>query len=229
MIITIDGPAGSGKSTVSKRLAEHLKFQFLDTGAMYRSVAFVAVDKGIPLDDHEAIAEVARTIRIQFDDDLVCVNDGNVSVQIRTPAVTQAASIVAAIPDVRRHMVSLQRRAAEGLDIVSEGRDQGTVVFPDADYKFFLTANLHARATRRQKELASRNIDAAFEDVVDQICERDRRDENRDIAPMRPADDAVTIDTSAMSLDAVLSRLIEAVATALPSSDKPSTTNADHA
>ena len=215
MIITIDGPAGSGKSTVSRQLANHFGFQFLDTGAMYRSVALLWL-RDERQQDAAAASDVAHRIDIRFDGQRVFANGLDVTKNIRTPVITQSASVVAAIADVRHHMVALQRQAARGIDVVSEGRDQGTVVFPDAECKFFLTASPRARAERRQAELQQGGTSISFEQVVDEICERDRRDETRDISPMRPAPDALQIDTSDMTLQQVLGMLTAIVEDRMP-------------
>ena len=207
MIITIDGPAGSGKSTVARRLAERLGFEYLDTGAMYRAVAWVCLVSGRDPNNAQAAAAIAESLDVRLDGPRVFVDEREISAQIRSPEVTQAASVVAANPQVRRCLVRLQRQAGQGRDSVCEGRDQGTVVFPDADHKFFLTASLESRAVRRQQELAEQGTQLDLSELIAQMRERDQRDERRDIAPLTPADDAVTIDTSEMSIDSVLDEL----------------------
>jgi cytidylate kinase len=207
MIVTIDGPAGSGKSTAARRLAERLGFEFLDTGAMYRAVALRSLTLGADVDDAKRIAEIARNIQIDALGPIVRADGSDVTTAIRTPEVTGAASRVAAIPDVRAAMVRLQRKAAEGRHVVSEGRDQGTVVFPDAECKFFLTADPNERARRRRQELAEQGEEIAFEDLLRQILERDTRDETRETAPLRAADDAVRIDTSHLSLEQTVQQM----------------------
>jgi cytidylate kinase len=210
MIVTIDGPAGSGKSTAARQLSQRLGFEFLDTGAMYRAVALEVIRLEIDIDDAERVAEVARGIEIDALGPVVRADGRDVTAAIRGPEVTSAASKVAAIPEVRSAMVRLQRRAAQSRHVVSEGRDQGTVVFPDAQCKFFLTADANERARRRQHELAAQGEKIAFEDLLRQILERDTRDETRETAPLRAADDAIRIDTSRLSLDEVV-RQMEAV------------------
>ena len=207
MIVTIDGPAGSGKSTAARRLAERLGFEFLDTGAMYRAVALRSLTLGADVDDAERVAEIAHSIQLDVLGPIVRADGCDVTAAIRTPDVTGAASRVAAIPDVRAAMVRLQRKAADGRHVVSEGRDQGTVVFPNAECKFYLTADPNERARRRRLELAEQGEDIAFEELLSQILERDTRDETREVAPLRPADDAVRIDTSHLSLDETVQRM----------------------
>jgi cytidylate kinase len=211
MIVTIDGPAGSGKSTAARLLAERLGFEFLDTGAMYRAVALEALTLGIDPDDAERVAEVASRIEVDALGSAIRVDGRDVTVAIRTPEVTNAASRVAAIPRVREAMVRLQRKAAERRSIVTEGRDQGTVVFPGAECKFYLTADPNKRALRRQRELESQGQLVAFEDLLQQILERDTRDKTRDVAPLRPAHDAISFDTSNLSPEETVRRMEAAV------------------
>ncbi len=207
MIVTIDGPAGSGKSTAARRLAERLGFDFLDTGAMYRAVALEVLSRGIDIADVARVVEVAHTVDIEALGPVVRAGGRDVTAAIRTPEVTSAASKVAAIPEVRTELVRLQRQAAERRNVVSEGRDQGTVVFPLAECKFYLTADPNERARRRQLELAEQGETIAAEDLLRQILERDNRDQTRDTAPLRPADDAIRIDTSHLSPDEMVVRL----------------------
>jgi CMP/dCMP kinase len=207
MIVTIDGPAGSGKSTAARRLAERLGFDFLDTGAMYRAVALEVLSRGIDSGDVARVVQVAHTIEIEALGPVVRAAGRDVTAAIRTPEVSSAASKVAAIPEVRTELVRLQREAAERRNVVSEGRDQGTVVFPLAECKFYLTADPNERARRRQLELAEQGETIAVEDLLRQILERDNRDQTRDTAPLRPADDAIRIDTSHLSPDEMIGRL----------------------
>ncbi len=207
MIVTIDGPAAAGKSTVARGLAARLGFEFLDTGAMYRAVTFAAIRRGVPLDDDAALGELAGSLKISLRGNSVWLDGEEVTVAIRDVAVTRAIRHVADSAPVRRHMARLQTEAAAGRDMVTEGRDQGTVVFPDAACKIFLTARPEIRAARRQREFATRGQHLSLEQVLADQAERDRRDASRAIAPMVPAADAVEFDSSDLPFDQVVDHL----------------------
>ncbi|RMG36966.1 MAG: (d)CMP kinase [Planctomycetota bacterium] len=211
MVITIDGPAGSGKSTVARRLAERLGFDFLDTGAMYRAVALACLRRGVPPEDAEAAGGVARTIVLDNVGDRWFLDGQDVTEAIRSEEVSRAASIVAAHAGVREALVGQQRRLAEGRNLITEGRDQGTVVFPDARWKFFLTADEEERARRRYRELVARGRSIGFDEVREQLRQRDERDRRRAIGPLRPADDAIVVDTTGKSVDQVVAELLARV------------------
>ncbi|HVJ66381.1 MAG TPA: (d)CMP kinase [Caulifigura sp.] len=206
MIITIDGPAGTGKSTAAKRLAAALGFEYLDTGAMYRAIAALCLEAEVDLNSLAA-AEIARTSAITFQGGRTIARGLDLTEFLRSPEVTQAASIVAQHPEVRTALVARQRELAGELNFVCEGRDQGTVVFPKAECKFFLTASPEERARRRMEELALCGKHVSFEELLNQQRERDERDRTRNVAPLRPAVDAIVIDTTAISLQEVLKRL----------------------
>lgn len=212
MIICIDGPAGAGKSTVARRLAERLGFRMLDTGAMYRSVAWAARRDGVDWNDPAAIVEVAGRTKIELIDDTVRVDGQDVTADIRTPEITSLTRYAADNPGVREHMVALQRQIGEGRDMVTEGRDQGTVVFPDAACKFFVTASPETRARRRWEELRARGSDITFEEVLSQQQQRDARDSRREVGPLKPAPDAVIVATDDLTIDEVVALLEAEVA-----------------
>lgn len=211
MIVTIDGPAGTGKSTAARQLAERLGFEFLNTGAMYRAVALVCLQRSIPATDETLVSSVLPQISIRFREARLWLNDHDVSDAIREATVTDAASIVASNRRVREHLVKLQRDCARDADLVTEGRDQGTVVFPQAECKFFLTASAEVRAERRQNELAARGLPVDTRQILEEIQLRDRRDTTRECAPMMPADDAIILDTSTLSQIEVLVQLEQLV------------------
>jgi len=211
VIVTIDGPAGSGKSTAARELARRLDFAFLDTGAMYRAVALAAMRRGTALDDAAGLAALLRGLRLEMPAGKVLLDGEDVSGLIRTPEVSQGASKVAASAVVRRELVALQRQIAAGRDMVCEGRDQGTVVFPDAGCKFFLTADPEERLRRRARELEQKGQPVDHDELRAAQAERDRRDAERDLAPMRPADDAEVVDTTALSLAEVIELLEQKV------------------
>lgn len=207
MIVTIDGPAGAGKSSAAKALARRLGFDFLDTGATYRAVSLLALRAGIDLCDQEALARLVAGLRLELPPGRVLMNGEDVTDLIRSPEVTAATGPVADAPMVRRRLVEIQRSVAEGRDMVCEGRDQGTIVFPDAGCKFFLVADPVERARRRQQQMKARGETVALEELLLAQEARDRRDAARDIAPMRPAPDAILLDSTVMSVEQVVERM----------------------
>ncbi|HEY8505259.1 MAG TPA: (d)CMP kinase [Gemmataceae bacterium] len=207
MIVTIDGPSGSGKSTVARELARRLGFEYLDTGAMFRALAWALLRRGVDPEDAAAVEAALDVIELRAEPGHIRVDGEDVTGRIRTPQVSAAASRVAVIPAVRRYLAERQRAAAAGRDIVCEGRDQGTAVFPEAECKFFLTADPHERARRRYRELRERGENVTFEEVLYSQQERDRRDAERPTAPLRQAEDAHTIDTTDLGIDEVVEKL----------------------
>jgi len=205
LIIAIDGPVGSGKSTVARRVAEMLGYAYLDSGAMYRAVGLKALRHGVPLDSPERLAALAGAARIDLvprDGKLLVLLDGeDITEAIRVPAVSRAASVVAVVPGVRHPMVAEQQRAGEQGGVVMEGRDIGSVVFPHADLKIFLDASPEVRARRRQRELEEKGEALEFEKVLAEVHERDRRDRGREMSPLVRATDAVVVDNSAMDAE----------------------------
>ena len=208
MIVTIDGPAGAGKSTVARRLAEKLGFEFLDTGAMYRAVTWAAVHRGLDLQDDAGLAVLAAGIDLRMESGHVLVDGADVSNAIRTPDITAQVKFVADPPVVREVLVELQRRLVGEQDFVTEGRDQGTVAFPDAECKVFLTATPETRAQRRWEQLAEKQR-PSVEEILQQQNLRDDRDSKREVGRLMAADDAQELATDGLTLDEVVDRLAE--------------------
>ena len=216
MIITIDGPAASGKGTVAKGIAERLGIEYLDTGAMYRAIALAAIRRGVAFEDRSAVAGFLQEIELEMPVGKVILNGEDVTDEIRSPDLSRGASKVAEIPAVRAFLVPQQRQIAAGRDIVCEGRDQGTVVFPDAPVKFFITADVRIRAERRLRQLLDRGTQTTLDQEIAEIQERDKRDSEREVGPLREPADAIHIDTSNLSPDDVLNRLEREIRKWLP-------------
>ena len=211
MIVTLDGPAGAGKSSVARQLARRLGFQFLDTGAMYRAVALAALRAGLQERDADQIAALADSLSLIILGDRVILNGADVTAQIRTSEVSAAVYLAADNPRVRARLVELQRQFAGAHDTVAEGRDQGTVAFPLAECKIFLTASPQERARRRHAELIARGEEISLAEVLAQQIERDRRDATRPVGPLVKAPDAIEVLTDGLSADEVVARLEEIV------------------
>ena len=211
MIVTIDGPAGSGKSTVARLLAEQLHVRFLDTGAMYRGIALAVVRSKESETDQPAVGRIAEETLLNFQGESLCIGDEDVSEKIRSAEVTAISSVIATNPMVRDRLVRLQRAIGNQGSLVTEGRDQGSVVFPNAEFKFFLTASVDARARRRHREMVAKGSKLKLATVRKQLRQRDERDENREVAPMKPAEDAQVIDTSDLSIAEVVQKLVTLV------------------
>lgn len=213
-VIAVDGPAASGKTVVGRRLARRLGCRFLDTGAMYRAVTLVALERGVPLDDADTLTRIAkemdfRSVEHETDGDMpqVIVNGRDVSAEVRSPAVDRAVSQVSQVPGVRHALVGLQRDIASKGSVVMAGRDIGTVVLPDAKLKVFLEASASVRARRRFDEMSHKGGSSRYEEVLADLERRDKLDSEREIAPLRPADDAERVHTDGQSIDEVVERL----------------------
>jgi CMP/dCMP kinase len=211
-VITIDGPAGAGKGTVARKLADRLRYRLLDTGAMYRALALSIARAGVAPDDDAALARHLQTVRVAIVDDHVHLDGEDVNGQIRTQEIGQLTSRISAHRAVRDNVTPLQRREAEAGGVVLEGRDTGTVVCPDAEVKFFLTASLEARACRRYAELAALGLSVTLDAVRAEVAARDAQDESRALAPLRKAPDAIEVDTTALTVEETVERMLGLVA-----------------
>lgn len=212
--IAIDGPAGAGKSTIAKMAAKELGFIYVDTGALYRAIGLYAYRKGVSSSDREAVTALLPEISVElaFNDkgeQIVLLNGEDVSGSIRTPEISMMASAVSAIPEVRAFLLDTQRNMAHTKNVIMDGRDIGTVVLPDAKLKIFLYASPECRARRRYTELKEKGMDVEYEDVLKDVIDRDYADSHRDIAPLKPADDAVMVDTSDEDRDTSFERLLK--------------------
>ena len=225
-VITIDGPSGTGKGTISLRLAKQLGWHFLDSGALYRLVAYGAAQHGLSFDDASAIADYARALPVRFDtqdlshDPKIFLDDQEVTDAIRTEAAGNAASKVAAMGAVREALLQRQREFRQAPGLIADGRDMGTTVFPEAVLKIYLTASPKIRARRRHKQLKEKGIDVSLSALVKDITERDERDANRSVSPLKPAEDAVMVDTSSLTIEEVMALVGSLVEQAMPARDE---------
>lgn len=211
--VAIDGPAGAGKSTIAKKVAKEKGFIYVDTGAMYRAMAYYLYQKGVPMEDAEAIGRECEgadiTIRYEKGEQIVFLNGENVNGVIRTQEVSRMASMSSKHPMVRQRLVQLQKELARTNDVVMDGRDIGTCVLPDADVKVYLTASVEVRAKRRYEELRAKNEDCDLKQIAEDIARRDEQDMNREISPLKQAEDAVLVDSSYMTIEEVVERILE--------------------
>ena len=215
LIVAIDGPAGSGKSTVSRMVADRLNYLYVDTGAMYRALTWKALREKVELTDEGALIRLAKEISIKLVENRKCFVDGiDVTAEIREPEVTRNVSYIARVPEVRECMVALQREMGREGSVVVEGRDIGTVVFPCAEKKIYLDAEIGERVRRRWKEFEERGYNITIDEVREEIRVRDEKDKGREVAPLRVADGAVILDTTHMSIDNVVEAILKVVLTA---------------
>lgn len=215
-VITIDGASGTGKGTVSQLLAEHLGWNFLDSGALYRVLALAAQKHSVALDNEKALEVLGEHLDVQFiagrdKSAKIILESEEVTQTIRTEEIGNAASMIAALPAVRACLLSRQRAFREAPGLVTDGRDMGTVVFPDAEHKFFLTATPETRAERRYKQLLQQGVDVNLGNLLEELRERDKRDRERAIAPLKPAEDAITVDTDHLAVEQVVNRILEEI------------------
>ena len=217
--VAIDGPGGAGKSTVAKAVAKELSIIYVDTGALYRAIGVYALKNDVETTDRKSVSELLNnlSVSLEFKDgvQLVLVNGEDLSGEIRTPEASMAASNVSAIPEVRSFLFDTQRNIACKNSVIMDGRDIGTVVLPNADIKIFLTASPDARAKRRFDELISKGVDCKFEDVLAELEQRDYQDSHRNIAPLKPADDSIIVDTSKMTLEEEISEVVKIIKNAI--------------
>ena len=213
-VLTIDGPSGAGKGTVSRAVAKKLGWNYLDSGSIYRALAIAVLEEGLKLDDVAAISELADKMRLEFEcgDDLTVFLDGrDITGQLGLEETGNTASIVAAYPEVRAVLLQKQKDFKQSPGLVADGRDMGTVVFPDAEFKVYLTASAEERARRRYKQLIEKGIDANIDKITREIQERDQRDQQRKTAPLKKADDALLIDSSELTIEQVIDKVMNLV------------------
>lgn len=209
MIVAIDGPAGSGKTTVAKLLAKQLHISYLDTGATYRALTYAALNKKLVLSDADALSKAAQNMNLEVKDDRIYLDGDDISDAIRTPLIDRNISIVVSFPEVREVMRRLQQKIAQGKHFVVEGRDITTVVFPEAEYKFYLDADSKVRAQRRFKELNDKGIDIGFEMVREDLEKRDYSDKHRKVSPLVISDDATYIDTTKLTISQTVKEIAQ--------------------
>lgn len=210
-VIAIDGPAGVGKSTVAKKLAELLGFSYIDSGALFRAITYKAIRVGIDVNDFKNVIRVAKDSKIEFYDNKVFLDGQDINEEIRSNSINLSVSYVAKVPEVRKVIEDIQRNIALNRNVVVDGRDIGTTVFPNAFIKFYMIASVEERAKRRFNELVASDKKCAFEDIKNQIIERDTIDSNRIVSPLKKADDAILIDTNEKSIEQVVNEMLHEI------------------
>ena len=214
-IVGIDGPAGSGKGTVTKQVANRLGLINIDTGSTYRCVALETINQGVRLEEKDKIIEIAKTIKVDIqalpEGDRIFLNGKEVTKEIRSKEVTEIVSQISSIKEVRFEMVNLQRRLAEGKDVIMEGRDICTYVFPNADVKIYLDASIEERAKRRYKEMQEKNINMSYEEVEENIRKRDEKDKAKEIGALKKTEDSIVVDTTSLTIEQVVEEIIEII------------------
>lgn len=207
--VAIDGPAGAGKSTIAKLVGKKYNLMYINTGAMYRAVALKAIENNLSPEKVNEICELISTMEMHFENDDLILNGENIQGKITMPNISSAVSAYASIPEVRKMLVKLQRGMSNKFDVIMDGRDIGTVVLKDANFKFFLTASAEERANRRYRELKERNLECSYEQILKDIIERDYKDTHRETDPLRKAEDAIEIDTTALDINGVVNTINE--------------------
>lgn len=214
-VITLDGPSASGKGTIARRVSQALGFHYLDSGALYRLVALEAMQRGIDIEQEQQIADIASHLNVVFDDASILLNQKDVGAEIRTEACGEYASKIAALPVLRTTLLERQRAFREPPGLVTDGRDMGSVIFPDASVKIFLTATVEERAQRRYKQLMEKGVSASIDNLLLSLIERDKRDSQRAASPLIQCDDAHVLDTTGLSIDQVVGRVLTLFSTAV--------------
>lgn len=207
--VAIDGPAGAGKSTIAKLIGKKYNLMYINTGAMYRAVALKAIENNLSPEKVEEICELISTMEMHFENDDLILNGENIQEKITMPTISSAVSAYASIPEVRTMLVKLQRDMSNKFDVIMDGRDIGTVVLKDANFKFFLTASADERASRRYKELKERNLECSYEQILNDIIKRDYKDTHRETDPLRKAEDAIEIDSTSLDINGVVNTINE--------------------